>query len=80
MASLLQQLAAQQPSRGTQPTETAKEKEVPILLSAFEVTTTAGSGYVSTNNASALKTSEEMMKIPQAVTVLDRRVLGGSWR
>jgi len=41
-----------------------------VKMSAFEVTTTQGHGYVSTNAAAALKTSEQLMDIPQADIVV----------
>jgi len=44
-------------------------------LSAFEVTTTAGKGYVTGNAASALKTNQSIMKLPQPITVLTRDLI-----
>ncbi len=41
-----------------------------VNMSAFEVTTTQGHGYVSTNAASAFKTNESLMNIPQGDIVV----------
>ena len=54
-------------------TDPAKE---PVLhLSKFEVTTTQDKGYVANNAATGLKTHQELMKIPQSVTVVTRDLI-----
>lgn len=45
------------------------------VLSNFEVVTTRGKGYVSTNAATGFKTDQELMKIPQAVTVVTQDLI-----
>lgn len=50
-------------------------KEAEINLSSFEVVTTKDHGYVATNAASALKTNQELMKVPQAVNVVTRDLI-----
>lgn len=58
---------------------TAPEKEPakePVLnLSKFEVTTTQDKGYVANNAATGLKTHQELIKIPQSVTVVTRDLI-----
>lgn len=46
-----------------------------VHLSKFEVQTTADKGYVVNNAATGLKTDEELMKIPQSVTVVTRDLI-----
>jgi len=46
-----------------------------IHMSQFEVTTTQGHGYVSTNAASGFKTDEPLMDIPQVDVVVTRDLL-----
>jgi len=41
-----------------------------VRMSAFEVTTTQGTGYTSTNSANAFKTNQSLMDIPQADVVV----------
>src|SRR4051794_5553055 len=65
---------AQAPPPAT-PTNPAAAKEEASLGSRFEVTTTQGKGYVATNSASGFKTNEELIKIPQSVTVVTRDLI-----
>jgi iron complex outermembrane receptor protein len=53
---------------------TTKKSEV-VTLSKFEVTTTQGAGYFANNTATALKTHQELMKVPQSVTVITRDLI-----
>jgi len=46
-----------------------------VVLSKFEVITTQGKGYVSSNAATGFKTNQELMKIPQAVTVVTQDLI-----
>jgi len=46
--------------------------EETITLTAFEVTSTMGRGYTSSNAATGFKTNEVLLKIPQAVSVVTR--------
>jgi outer membrane receptor for ferric coprogen and ferric-rhodotorulic acid len=55
-------------------TGTAKEDE-PVILEAFEVVMTQDKGYFSPYSGSALKTNEEIMKVPQSITVLTRDMI-----
>ena len=41
-----------------------------IRMSAFEVRTTQGQGYTAGNSASALKTSDSLMKLPAQILVV----------
>ena len=45
------------------------------MISRFEVTTTQGKGYVATNSATGFKTNQELIKIPQSVTVVTRDLI-----
>jgi len=51
------------------------KEDDPKTLSAFEVSTSAGKGYVTGNAASALKTNQSIMKLPQPITVLTRDLI-----
>jgi iron complex outermembrane receptor protein len=53
----------------------AAAKEEAIVISRFEVTTTQGKGYVATNSATGFKTNQELIKIPQSVTVMTRDLI-----
>ncbi len=46
--------------------------EEALILNAFEVTATAGRGYVARNTEGGLRTGEPMFKMPQGITVLTR--------
>lgn len=50
-------------------------KEEVMTLSKFEVSTTQGKGYVATNAATGFKTNQELIKIPQSVTVVTRDLI-----
>ena len=52
-----------------------ESKTEPVQLSKFEVNTTQNTGYVADNTATALKTNQELIKIPQAVTVVTRDLI-----
>ena len=53
----------------------APAKEPVLTLSKFEVTTTQDKGYVANNAATGFKTNQELMKIPQSVTVITRDLI-----
>jgi iron complex outermembrane receptor protein len=59
-------------SQGAQPTP---PKEEVIQLSKFEVTTTQDKGYVTSNAATGFKTNQQLLSIPQAVTVVTRDLI-----
>lgn len=46
--------------------------EETLMLNAFEVTATAGRGYVARNTEGGLRTGEPVFKMPQGITVLTR--------
>src|SRR5258708_2825582 len=46
-----------------------------VMLSAFEVSTTQGKGYTSTNSASGFKTNEPLINIPQPILVVTRDLI-----
>lgn len=50
-------------------------KEPVLQLSKFEVTTTQDKGYVANNAATGFKTQQELIKIPQSVTVVTRDMI-----
>lgn len=52
----------------------AAEEEI-LTLSKFEVVTTQNKGYVATNAATGFKTNQELIKIPQAITVVTRDLI-----
>jgi iron complex outermembrane receptor protein len=59
-------------------TESAADKnsdKQQITLSTFVVNSTQNKGYTSTNNGTGFKTNENLMKIPQAVTVVTRDLI-----
>ncbi|MEO6003680.1 MAG: TonB-dependent receptor [Opitutus sp.] len=51
-------------------TETGSQGDAVIRMSAFEVRTTQGQGYTAGNSASALKTSDQLMKLPAQIIVV----------
>lgn len=53
----------------------AAEKDEPLVLAAFEVVMTQDKGYHSPYSGTALRTNEEMMKVPQSITVLTRDLI-----
>ncbi len=71
---------AEAPSAGPVPSASASssaqvapiagEEGSPVQMSEFEVTTTQGHGYVSGNSASAFKTDESLMALPQGDIVV----------
>lgn len=67
-------LSAQTAPTSASPLVTPKGDE-PVKLEAFEVVMTQDKGYHSPYSGSALKTNEEIMKIPQSVTVLTRDMI-----
>jgi|GEM_PF-3147367 len=52
----------------------AASEEV-VELKAFEVSSTKDKGYNVTNSAMALRTDEELMKIPQSISVITRDMM-----
>src|ERR1035437_3376824 len=51
------------------------KKDETVIMSAFEVSSTEGKGYTSSNAATGFKTNEQLLKIPQAVTVVTRDLI-----
>ncbi len=66
-------LSAQTPA--TPLVEDQAKKDDTVLLSKFNVASTQDKGYTSTNSATGFKTNDELMKIPQAVTVVTRDLI-----
>src|SRR2546421_9047132 len=56
------------------PTSSTKDDQ-PVQLAAFEVVMTQDKGYHSPYAGSALRTNEEIMKVPQSITVLTRDLI-----
>ena len=54
---------------------TTDEKGSVVRLSKFEVVTTQDKGYVANNSATGFKTNQELIKIPQSVTVVTRDLI-----
>ena len=67
--------AIAQPPPAASASNAAAAKEEAIVISRFEVTTTQGKGYVATNSATGFKTNQELIKIPQSVTVVTRDLI-----
>jgi len=63
------------PPAATTPTTPPAAPDQTVSLSSFEVTTTQGKGYVASNSATGFKTNEELIKIPQSVTVVTRDLI-----
>jgi iron complex outermembrane receptor protein len=59
----------------TASTEAPAKKDDTLVLSKLTVTSTQDKGYTSTNGATGFKTNDELMKIPQAVTVVTRDLI-----
>ncbi|MEO6001835.1 MAG: TonB-dependent receptor plug domain-containing protein, partial [Opitutus sp.] len=47
----------------------------PVIMSKFEVSSTQGKGYTSSNAATGFKTNESLLSIPQAVTLVTRDLI-----
>ena len=62
------------PAQTTSTVEPAKKDDT-LLLTKFSVVSTQDKGYTSTNGATGFKTNDELMKIPQAVTVVTRDLI-----
>jgi iron complex outermembrane receptor protein len=60
-----------QPAPASNPTRADQA----VVLSAFEVSTTQGKGYTSTNSASGFKTNEPLIDIPQPILVVTRDLI-----
>src|SRR4051812_28521932 len=50
-------------------------EDKPVQLEAFEVVMTQDTGYHSPYSGNALRTNEEIMKVPQSITVLTRDMI-----
>ena len=57
------------------PVPATTKKDEPVQLAAFEVVMTQDKGYHSPYSGSALRTNEEIMKVPQSITVLTRDLI-----
>ena len=75
VSTLIAASVAAQPSPSAAASNAAAAKEEAIVISRFEVTTTQGKGYVATNSATGFKTNQELIKIPQSVTVVTRDLI-----
>ncbi len=62
------------PTPATQSSASSKDDK-PIQLEAFEVVMTQDKGYHSPYSGNALRTNEEIMKVPQSITVLTRDLI-----
>lgn len=68
--------AASVPGLAQVSTNAAAPAKDPVLsLSKFEVITTQDKGYVANNSATGFKTNQELIKIPQSVTVVTRDLI-----
>ena len=72
-AALAASISLHAQSPGT--TASSAKPEETIELSAFEVTTTQGKGYVATNSASGFKTNEQLINIPQPILVVTQDLI-----
>ena len=57
------------------PTSATARADEPVQLAAFEVIMTQDKGYHSPYSGNALRTNEEIMKVPQSITVLTRDMI-----
>ena len=53
----------------------ASAPEYPIMMSEFQVNSTENKGYISKNSATAFKTDQPLLTIPQAVMVVTRDLI-----
>lgn len=58
-----------------QPTISSESKDEAVMLGSFQVSSTQGKGYTSSNAATGFKTNESLLKIPQAVTLVTRDLI-----
>ncbi len=72
MAALVPTFA--QSAQATPPVPPPSRDEV-LHLSKFEVQTTQDKGYIANNSATGFKTNQELIKIPQSVTVITRDLI-----
>src|ERR1700722_19686913 len=70
-------LCAQDQSAGSEPQDPSSpaSHEGPIMMSSFQVNSTENTGYISKNSATAFKTDESLLTIPQAVMVVTRDMI-----
>ena len=71
-------VSAQTAPSETNPPGTADQSEQVVRMSQFEVTTTQGQGYVSSNAARAFKTDQALLDVPQADIVLTNDLIRDS--
>lgn len=65
---------AAQTAQSVRPNETRTDDGM-LTMSKFEVISTQDKGYIANNLATAFKTKEELMKVPQSVTVVTRDLI-----
>lgn len=58
-----------------QPAEAAASKDDVVTLSAFNVSTTQGKGYVANDASSGLKSKQLLIDIPQSIQIVPRDVI-----
>ena len=75
LAVLLQTAALAQVVAPTASLTQPPKEDEPVMLEAFEVVMTQDKGYHSPYSGTALKTNEEIMKVPQSITVLTRDLI-----
>src|SRR5207253_2406426 len=61
--------------RAPVPSVSSTANDDPVQLEAFEVVMTQDKGYHSPYSGNALRTNEEIMKVPQSITVLTRDMI-----
>ena len=64
-----------QTARAPASSSSSTKDEQPVQLEAFEVIMTQDKGYHSPYSGNALRTNEEIMKVPQSITVLTRDMI-----
>jgi len=67
-------LALGQPASAEGAASSAPTDQI-VQMSQFDVTTTQGAGYMATNAASALKTNEPIMSIPQQIIIVTKDLI-----
>ena len=64
-----------QTARAPASSSSSTKDDQPVQLEAFEVIMTQDKGYHSPYSGNALRTNEEIMKVPQSITVLTRDMI-----
>lgn len=75
LAALTISLSAQVTPEAKPKPESSTANDTPLALDPFQVVSTQERGYNVTNSAMALRTNEEIMEVPQSVSVITRDMI-----